>query len=603
MKKSIFLTAIAAVLALASCGDDDDYSYSAGEPSVGAYLSAAKSSFVFTPDEAKVLKLTVGRSVSTDAETVTLEGNNPVFSVPASVAFAAGEKQKEVDIPFVLNTGESAKLTVKITSATSQYGSGSVTVNVVCDYNWESLGEGTFSDAFIGISEAKVEILQNPSNPNMYRIVGPYNEMKKADDYDPSFPPSDNMDIVIIQNGDQYNGITVNYDDLVGYDKVHTGYIDADVASERVVTHPAIYTKYADPATWYNNCVLAYQETKSNGVTLPGKVQLAPVYNLPQYATGAYGYHLIDEKNIVIISFPGYVESDYALSFKYSGNFADQFGKGEYALGSVTLGADVASARLAVATDANYDDVVAALIAGTTGEVVEASGEVKVPVAGGSDHYYMVIVAFDEDGNAVAAEDFRFFFTSCKEQWTVVGTGVYTYGAESLNVYDVDGMSFYEGTANATLYKSTTTDGLYTIKPWANAEANYGLTFWWDTASNEVIVDGADTGDEDIWEEEGETYNEGAVTFYELALVGVEAGYASFYDPASKTFNFYCTYLNAESNWYGAVKETFVLDAAATSRSFSLTPFAKTKHHGKAHRINFMMKRALSAKKNIKITM
>ncbi len=593
--KSIFFAAVAATLALSSCSSDD-YSYSPGEQSVGAYLAAAKSSFVFTPDEAKVLKLTLGRSVYSAEETVTLTGDNSIFAVPASVSFAAGEKEKDVNIPFTLNTGENAKLTVKITSGVSAYGAGSITVSVTCDYNWESIGKGTFSDAFIGIDAAEVKILQNPSNPNMYRIVGPYDAIKKDADYDPTYPPSENLDIVIIKNGEQYNGITVNMDDLVGYERTHTGYFDAEVASERVITHPSIYTKYADPATWSNSYVAAYQETISNGVKLPGKVKLAPVYNLPQYATGQYGYHLVDESDVITILFPGYIESDYALDFKYSGCFADQFTLAEFAMGNVTLGADVASAKLAVATDATYGAVVAGLEDGTLeGVTVETSGQVKVPVTGGTDHYYMVVVAFDEKGDAVAIDDFRFFFTSPKEQWAVVGTGVYTYDVEGYEEAGLTGESFYEGTVTSTLYKSTTTEGLYTIKPWANSKANFGLTFWWDTTTNELFIDGADTGDEDIYEVEGETVNDGPVVFYGLDLLGFDK-YSSTYDPATQTFNFLGAYVPSEG-WYGAIKETFVLDAPSAARSFGSTVMAQKVKQNKKQATPVSVKRALSPKK------
>jgi hypothetical protein len=591
---------MAAALVLTSCkSSDDDYSYSVGTKSAGSFLSAAKSSFVFTPDQEKVLTLQLGRTEYAGAETVTLTGNNPAFQVPASIDFAAGEKMKDLSIPFTLNTGKSAKLTVKITSATSVYAADSIVVTVKCDYNWVSLGEGTFSDSFIGIADAKVKILQNPANPNIYRIVGPYDQMKEDSEYDPAFPPSENMDIVIIQNGEKYNDITVNYDDLVGYERTNTGYIDADVESERVVTHPATYEKYADPATWYNSCVLAYQDKTSNGVKLPGKIQLAPVYNLPQYLTGAYGYHLVDEKNIVIILFPGYVESDYSLAYKYNGCLSDQFGTAEYALGNVTLGADVDHVKMAVATEYDYDAVVEGLSTGTLeGTTAEKSGPVKVPVTTGTNHYYMVVVAFNDKGNAVETEDFRFFFTSNKEQWTVVGTGIYTYGVESYTEAETDGESFYEGTETSTLYKSTTTDGLYTIKPWANAKANYGLTFWWDTESNVLTVDGADTGDEDIYDREGETYNDGPVTFYDLSLLGFDT-YTSTYDPATKTFNFLCAYVPLEG-WYGPIKETFVLDGAATARSYQFASFAKAKHFGAKKQLSAKAKRALSPKKQVK---
>ena len=127
--KSILFAAVAATLALTSCSSDD-YSYSKGEKQAGAYLTAAKSSFVFTPGQEQVLNLGLGRTEYADAETVTLTGNNPAFQVPASVSFAAGEKDKTLSIPFSLETGESVSLTVKVTSATSAYGADSIVVNV-----------------------------------------------------------------------------------------------------------------------------------------------------------------------------------------------------------------------------------------------------------------------------------------------------------------------------------------------------------------------------------------------------------------------------------------------------------------------------------------
>ena len=69
--KSILFAAVAATLVLTSCSSDD-YSYSPGEKQAGAYLTAAKSSFVYTPGQKQELTLGLGRTEYAEAETVTL---------------------------------------------------------------------------------------------------------------------------------------------------------------------------------------------------------------------------------------------------------------------------------------------------------------------------------------------------------------------------------------------------------------------------------------------------------------------------------------------------------------------------------------------------
>lgn len=594
--KSIFFTAVAATLVLASCTSDDDYSYAVGEKSAGAFLTSAQSSFVYTPGQEQVLTIGLGRTEYSDAGTVTLQGDNAAFQVPASVNFAAGEKEKSVDIPFTLNTGETAKLTIKVTSATSAYGADSIVVNVKCDYEWVSLGTGKYYDAFFFSQPYDVEILQCTGVPNMYRIKGPYLAAINAGDIpaDPACPPTEDIDITIINKGETYADQVVDFDGLVGYDVIHSGYFHSTYGAEVYIYHPASGFKNHDtPDTWAYNKVVSYQETQSCGVNIPGQVQLAPYY----YMDGVGGWNYADADIAadggIMITFPGYVVKDYSLAFKYQGRQTDMFGLADFAYGTVTLGADVAYAKLAVATDETYDDVLDGLMAGTLeGVTVEQSGAVQLPGVNGTGYYYVIMVAFDENGETVDNDYSAFFFTSSKEQWTKLYDGVYNYGVEEVPVLSVN-MSFYEGSVNGSVYKSTTTEGLYTIKPWGSTtNPNYGLVFWWDTESNAIQVQGAETGDEDIYEYEGETYNDGPVVFYTLDLLGVPV--ASFYDPDTKTFNFNGIY-GCDAGWYGGILETFVVGDNASARRFHLAPFAKkSKHQGKKQSLTVKMKHALS---------
>ena len=560
-------------------------------------MTAAKSSFVYTPGQEQVLTLGVGRTEYSEAGEVTLEGNNPAFVVPPSVVFAAGEKEKDIAVPFTLNTGETAKLTVKITSATSAYAADSIVVTVKCDYVWESLGIGTYYDSFFFSEPYEVEILQCTAIPNMYRIVGAYQAAIEAGDidYNPDCPATKEIDITIYNTGDTYADQTIPFDGLVGYDVIHSGYYNTtnNYNTEIYIYHPSSGFKNHDtPDTWAYNKVLSYQDAKSNGVNLPGQIQLAPYY----YMDGLGGWNYADQDGSIIITFPGYVIRDYSVDFTYEGRQTDLFGTNDYAYGTVTLGEDVASVKMAIATDETYDDVLAGLIDGSiAGVTVEQSGAVQLPGVDGTGYYYVIMVVYNEEGEAVDDAYSGFFFTSSKEQWTKLYDGVYTYEADSYNLTGFDGMSFYEGTENAAVYKSTTTEGLYTIKPWANAEANFGLVFWWDTESNNLYVEGAATGDEDIYEYQGEMHNDGPVLFYTLDMLGY-TDYPSTYNPGTKTFTFNGAYVPDEG-WYGGIAETFVVSDEPTAQNFKLKPFAQSKHQGMRHNSTFTMKRALSPMK------
>lgn len=589
--KSILFAAVVATLALSSCSSDD-YSYSPGEKQSGAYLTAAKSSFVYTPGQEQVLTLGLGRTEYADAESVTLSGNNPAFQVPASVSFAAGEKDKTIDIPFSLETGESVSLTVKVTSATSAYGADSVVVNVKCDYEWISLGMGKYQDSFFFENGPyEVEIMQCTGVPNMYRIVGPYVAAIEAGewDYDSSCPPTEDVDITIINAGETYAGQVIDYDGFVGYNTIHSGYFNSSYGAEIKIYHPSDgFKDFATPDTWAHNKVIVYQDAVSCGVQVPGQVQLAPFY----YMDGVGGWNYADQDGVIIITFPGYNPKDYSIAFKYEGRQTDLFGLEDYAYGTVTLGEDVASVKMAVATDETYVDVLSGLMDGSIeGVTAEQSGAVQLPGVSGTGYYYVVMVAYNADGEAVAADYAGFFFTSSKEQWTKLYDGVYNYGVEEIPVLKQN-MSFYEGSVEGAVYQSTTTEGLYTIKPWGSTEnPNFGLVFWWDTTSNAIYVQGADTGDEDIYEYDGEMHNDGPVIFYTLDMVGVAV--PSSYDPETKTFTFNGIY-GCDAGWYGGIVETFVVDGATAAPSFKLAPYAKSSHQGMKQHATFAMKRALS---------
>lgn len=304
--KSILFTAVAALVVLTSCSNSDDYSYAPGEQSPGSYVTAPKTSFVFTPDQEQVITLNVGRTEYSQAGEATLEGNNPAFQVPASVSFEAGEKEKPISIPFTLDIGKTTKLTVKVTSPTSYYAPDSVVVTVKCDYVWNRLGVGTYADNFLFEEPNPVIIQQCDDVPNMYRVVAPYKGAVLGSGIEALYPSADAIDLTIYKAGDEYAGQVLDYDDMVGYAAINTG-TDVGYDSEVIVYHPASgFSNHGTPDTWKYNKVLAYQETESNGVKLPGIIQLAPYH----YMEGVGGWNHADQDGVIIITFPGYEDEE-----------------------------------------------------------------------------------------------------------------------------------------------------------------------------------------------------------------------------------------------------------------------------------------------------
>jgi hypothetical protein len=134
MKKLFKFSYIAlfAILAVALNACTDDYEYDA--PSVnnaGAYLSASKTTMAFTPDLQQTFTFNVSRHDSTTAQTIKLKSDNAKFTVPAEVAFAAGEKTKTVSVNFDIPTGSTEKLTVSVDSTDAYiYGAQALTFTI-----------------------------------------------------------------------------------------------------------------------------------------------------------------------------------------------------------------------------------------------------------------------------------------------------------------------------------------------------------------------------------------------------------------------------------------------------------------------------------------
>lgn len=115
--KTIFkyaYVALFAVLALASCGDDYDYSPANPKEQGGnATIEASESSYMFLPGETQEISFTVSRVDTTQAGTVNLTSNSEYFPVEP-VSFKAGEKSKTVTLTGNMPVGKSENVAISV---------------------------------------------------------------------------------------------------------------------------------------------------------------------------------------------------------------------------------------------------------------------------------------------------------------------------------------------------------------------------------------------------------------------------------------------------------------------------------------------------------
>lgn len=197
--KIFFLSALVATAGLfTACSEDNNWS--AGELAEGpqAYFSAdVQTSYkVSATDNAvtlPVLRIETDGALDVPVLATFAEGEEGLFNVPASVAFAAGEKSASIDVTFDyadLTPGKSYSfsLTLDDPTLTTPYGNSQVGLTIAVPEPYVLLGKGLIRDDIITTLfsvdnvEWEVEIYENTNQPgfiflkNAYTSLYPYNE-------------------------------------------------------------------------------------------------------------------------------------------------------------------------------------------------------------------------------------------------------------------------------------------------------------------------------------------------------------------------------------------------------------------------------------------
>lgn len=184
--KIFILAAVAIVAGLFAACSDDDFKAGPAVSGTQVYFPESIAAEYSIGDEVSEIAIPVMRVVGTEAQTVAVlaDDKSGLFTIPASVSFAAGEKKaellmtfdrtkledgKEYPVSFLLNDEEN----------TTPYGNSQLAITVT-PWPWELLGAGLFRDdwlssMFNGNSvEIEVQIHKHKSREGVYMIEDMY---------------------------------------------------------------------------------------------------------------------------------------------------------------------------------------------------------------------------------------------------------------------------------------------------------------------------------------------------------------------------------------------------------------------------------------------
>ncbi|MBQ8938411.1 MAG: hypothetical protein IJ066_11980, partial [Bacteroidaceae bacterium] len=382
----------------------------------------------------------------------------------------------------------------------------------------------------------EVEIQKNIVEEGLYRLVNPYGE---------AYPYNDPGDWDTTK--DYYMVIDATDPDYVWVPAFETG-LNWGNGPMTIAGYVQLYLDNGNSMAVIKANAPELFGTLEDGVfTFPEPQSFLAGFN------GEYAQYYSNNRGMTAIALPGSRIADYTVGYEYLGRFIDTEGQ-YYVEGVPSLGEDIVSAKAALVTAETLEEVYAAIVAGEYDEAVDVTdGEAFRLPFDETGTYYVLIVGFDEEGNAVgelASKVEAATETGGEEpasSWEALYVGDYYYDLLSnpdKNEFEID-----EG---LTLYRDAENHSLYKIDPWGNGCT---LQFILNEDNSITIPAGQPTG---ISGAHGELY----VTDIQTYTDNDEkwANYVSNYKDG--VFTFYTVFYN-ETDEYGVGQDTFTLTGNA----------------------------------------
>lgn len=414
MKKFLFFLALAAGILTVSC-NKERFPYEKGELPSGTqfFFPVGTETKYKLAEEMTGIDFTVKRVVKDAAKSIQIAVTDTSKTVFASgtgtltAAFAAGSDAATITLPIdyaKYEYGDLFGFDFKINEETTPYAPSSLHFEIELPEPWKSLGMALYRDNIIAgyysfePVEYEVEMLENELTPGYYRLVNPYGE---------AFPK--NEEGQYDTDKDYYMEIHAE-DPTAVWIPVRKSNIHWSDGYFYMGSIAGYYIEYAGSN-------LAAQKEAGNTGTLENGIITFPANTLlvgeENYNNG--NLYTTNAAGMFRVVLPGVVPADYTMSIDYLGIFTGKAGD-IYACADVDLaGADIASAKAALAFTADPAEVLALIENGDEGVIdVKEGGEIRLqmPEEAASGKYTIVIVAYDSEGKAQASEYVTFKYTS-----------------------------------------------------------------------------------------------------------------------------------------------------------------------------------------------
>lgn len=572
-------------LSLASCTEDFTYTPEVAS-GMQVYFDEQQPTTIELTPEVTSFNVPVYRVDSVQAADVSLTfaaGEGNIFTVPTTVHFDAGKKVANVTVTFdpkQAKYGQFTGGTITITGDkyVTPYGKSEYTFQAGIP-EWKPMsGKGSFRDDLImsayGFKSGTYDVAfeQNILKKGVYRIK-PYSEtmsgFKKAfadatggDTYFEYDASPAREDYMVIHAEDPnavyftYGGTGIAVTKKEGYIRVKSA-VQANIEGDKAV--PLGLVKTQRPG-WFGKL--------QNGVITFTNPQIAQLF-LQDGKDGPYA----TTSGLLAIALPGAKIGDYSMSAAYTGRFTDT-GDKDVAKVTISMGADVATLKYALVPAKTVSDAAAVkgVIDGSiASETLTASGEVGIPFAE-TGEYYIVLVAYDADGNMVGSQAVPVKLRSSKDGMEVykdIYTGFITmsdpagdmgpaiFGLDANGKPKKSGVLFEKTqTAIATLSQSEKDPTKYRITPFITD--GYPLEFM-VKEDGTIVVDATNTGIK--LPQEGAGYLL-ASTLNVLGSDGAEEklGFVSKFDKVNRVMTFAFIYHDSKGGIYLAEYDKFELD-------------------------------------------
>lgn len=483
MKKiNLILGALVCLFAFSACTEEVQYNPASPESAKGVYFPSTLPAQMNLDANADAFDVQICRTDSVGEQVVELKATTSdttgIFTFPETVTFADGAKTAVLSISYdktKMAYDEFIDITLAVDeNEASAYGFSSYSFVAGILGPWESLGYATFTDSFFFVDSYKVEVQQNKLNPLQFRLVKPYHEAFEVDDNGSWGGPWEGTDeymtFTLLQPGETLGDAQITQKDLVYFAPFCTGWNNPTYKDIVNVYHPVTFTKYQDEKYFTYNKVVSYQE---NG--LPAVVQLAPYY----YMDNTGGWDNTQKDGMITITFPGVVISDYSINIEYLGKFIDPKDN-VFADFSVSMGADVANAKVGLALSEDVNGVLAGILNGSIESVeMTEAGTTRFAIKD-PGKYTAIAISYNADGEPQEAVYTQFEYSAAgAPAWKSLGLAQYTDDYIASLFKDVEPVTY-----NVEIQENEETPGLYRLVNPYGAAYPYNQEGDWNTSSD-----------------------------------------------------------------------------------------------------------------------